>query len=183
MSEPYVGQILTFGGNFAPVNYMTCSGQSLYISQYATLFNLIGTTYGGNGTTTFNLPDLRGRVPIHQGTGLGLSTYVIGQTGGVESVTLAVNQMPTHNHGVNAVTGQAGAGASAAPTSAAYLADEYQNPATNAFGYVSPGSGNQVNMAGVSVTQAGGGIAHENRQPFMAILYCIAVFGVYPSQT
>ena len=182
MSQPFIGQILTFGGNFAPLGYMTCSGQSLSIAQYSTLFNLIGTTYGGNGTTTFNLPDLRSRVPIHMGTGAGLSTYVIGQLAGVENVTLAANQNPAHNHLVNVVTGRGASGSSAAPTGSAYLSDEYQNPTSTAINYLAYAPTNQVNLAAVSVATAGGNIPHSNIQPFVALLYCIAVDGVYPSR-
>src|ERR1700744_3298393 len=98
MAQPYVGQIMMFAGNFAPAGWMTCQGQTLPISEYDTLFNLIGTTYGGDGQSTFKLPDLQGRVPIHQGPGGGLATYVMGQTGGAETVTLTTQQIPQHNH-------------------------------------------------------------------------------------
>lgn len=98
MAQPYVGEIRMFAGSFAPVGWMFCEGQILSISENDTLFNLIGTTYGGNGQETFGLPDLRGRVPIHQGTAASSTTYTIGQNGGVENVTLMVNQIPPHNH-------------------------------------------------------------------------------------
>src|SRR4029077_14583343 len=104
MSQPYVGQILMFGGNFAPAGWMTCSGQLLPISENETLFNLIGTTYGGDGQETFALPNLCGRVPIHMGTGGGLSTYQIGEAAGTESVTLTTQQIPQHNHMVTTNT-------------------------------------------------------------------------------
>src|SRR5438552_9926027 len=98
MSQPYVGEIRMFGGNFAPAGWAFCQGQIIPISQNDTLFNLIGTTYGGDGQETFGLPDLQGRVPVHNGTGPGLSTYVIGEKSGVESVTLTTNQIPIHSH-------------------------------------------------------------------------------------
>ena len=101
MSEPYIGQILAVGFNFAPVNWALCDGALLPISEYSTLFNLIGTTYGGDGVTTFALPDLRGRTAIHQGTGPGLPTFVMGQAGGAESVTVTAAQTPGHNHLLN----------------------------------------------------------------------------------
>jgi microcystin-dependent protein len=105
MSNPYVGEIRMFGGNFAPIGWAFCNGQLLPISEFETLFNLIGTTYGGDGQSTFAVPDLRGRAMIHQGTGPGLSTYVIGQAAGVEQVTLTTNQIPAHTHVPLGVTG------------------------------------------------------------------------------
>src|SRR6187399_274642 len=98
MAQPYVGEIRMFAGNFAPAGWMFCEGQLLPISEYETLFNLIGTTYGGDGQSTFALPDMRGRLPIHQGQGSGLSNYTLAQNGGVEQVTLTVNQIPQHTH-------------------------------------------------------------------------------------
>src|ERR1700710_273230 len=106
MSDPYIGEIRMFGGNFAPNGWLFCQGQLLSIADYDTLFNLIGTTYGGDGQTTFALPDLRGRVPIHRGTASSHTTYVIGQRAGSESVTLTTSTMPSHNHGVEVVTGK-----------------------------------------------------------------------------
>ena len=98
MSQPYVGQIMIFGGNFAPAGWMLCAGQLLPISEFDTLFNLIGTTYGGDGEQTFGLPNLQGRVPVHMGQGAGLSSYIIGEAAGTESVTLTTQQIPVHNH-------------------------------------------------------------------------------------
>src|SRR5512135_2464461 len=98
MAQPYVGEIRMFAGNFAPAGWMFCEGQLLAISEFETLFNLIGTTYGGDGQSTFALPDLRSRVPLHMGQGPGLSSYIIGQNGGAEEVTLTTNQIPSHNH-------------------------------------------------------------------------------------
>src|SRR5271167_3040206 len=98
MSQPYVGEIRMFGGNFAPAGWMTCDGQLLPISEYETLFNLIGTTYGGDGQSTFALPDLHGRVPVHMGTSFAGGTYTLAQTGGQQNVTLTTQQLPSHNH-------------------------------------------------------------------------------------
>ena len=101
MEDEYIGVIKIFAGNFAPVNFFFCNGQELPISQYQTLYSIIGTTYGGNGTTTFKLPDLRGRVPLSAGSAPGASTYPLGNSGGTETVTLSISQMPTHNHSAN----------------------------------------------------------------------------------
>src|ERR1700719_3340863 len=103
MATPYIGEIRMFGGNFAPRNWALCNGQLLLISQNTALFSILGTTYGGNGTTTFGLPNLQGRVPIHWGSGAGLSTYAPGQTAGAESVTLLQSNLPPHSHAVNAI--------------------------------------------------------------------------------
>lgn len=182
MSNTYVGQILAFGGTFAPIGYALCAGQLLPISQYEALYNLIGTTYGGDGISSFAVPDLRSRVPIHQGQGLGLSTYVMGMASGAENVTLLTTQIPAHSHLVSAVTGQ-GANSVATPSSSTYLADGYQNPATAAYNYLSYASGNtQVPLAPNTVGPAGGSLPHNNIQPCQAVLYCIATSGIYPSQ-
>ncbi len=181
MSQPYVGLIIMFGGNFAPAGWMTCSGQLLPISEYETLFNLIGTTYGGDGQSTFQLPDLQGRVPIHNGQGTGLSNYVIGQKSGTETVTLAGTQIPIHNH---QLTTQTAAGNQAVPATNSIVSSEGSNaPGTgNAFAYLPPG-GAQVAMANSSIGQTGGNQPHNNIQPVMAVTYCISLFGVYPSPT
>ncbi|WP_413989003.1 phage tail protein [Labrys okinawensis] len=182
MSDTYVGQILAFAGTFAPRGYVLCAGQLLPISQYEVLYNLIGTTYGGDGATTFGVPDLRSRVPIHQGQGPGLSNYIIGTAAGVESVALISAQIPAHNHQVTVVTGQ-GTNSVSTPSSTTYLADGYQNPATAAYNYLPYSSNNtQVALATNTIKVAGGGVPHNNIQPCQAVLYCIAIAGVYPSQ-
>ena len=171
-----------FGGNFAPLNWAFCQGQSLAISQYDALFNLIGTTYGGNGQTTFNLPNLQSRVPIHQGTGAGLSTYVIGQAAGSESITLSATQTPQHNHFVNAVTGTPGNQVS--PASTYYMADEGGTSSEGpANAYVAGGTGTQQSMAPTSISVSGSSLPHNNIQPVLAVNYVIALFGIYPSQS
>jgi microcystin-dependent protein len=177
--QPFVGQILAFGGTFAPSGYMACAGQLLPIAQYDALYALIGTTYGGDGQQTFALPDLRGRVPIHMGQGTGLSVYVIGERSGSESVPLMLNQLPSHGHAVNVVTGQGGN--LAKPASNAYLADEFQNPVTVST-YRAYDAANQVSLAGNSVGRIGGSLPHDNMQPYVAITYCIAIAGIFPSR-
>src|ERR1700743_244632 len=122
MSQPYVGQILMLGCNFPPAGWMFCDGQLLPISENETLFNLIGTTYGGDGQSTFALPDLRGRLPIHQGTGLGLSTYIMCQPAGVERLTLTTQQIPIHNHPT--MTNTSGGTSTAPQSNSSILADE-----------------------------------------------------------
>jgi microcystin-dependent protein len=182
MAQPYVGQIMMFAGNFAPAGWMTCEGQTLAISENDTLFNLIGTTYGGDGQETFNLPNLAGRIPIHQGTGPGLSNYVIGQSGGVEDVTLTTQQIPSHLH--VPTTNTAGAN-SPAPTANTILADETtlnQPAGGNAFAYLAPG-GTQVTMPPTTVANTGGSQPHNNIQPVIVVTWIISLFGVFPSPT
>jgi microcystin-dependent protein len=170
---PYIGQILLVGFNFAPVGWLMCDGSLQSIANYDVLFNLIGTTYGGDGQQTFALPDLRGRVPIHQGQGAGTSNYVVGQNGGVTSVTLNVNQIPSHNHGVACAAGN---GSTGAPGSQ-YFASA-ASPVNLYNGSASP-SGNMTNV----IAPAGGSQAHDNMQPYLAINYIIATEGIYPSQS
>src|ERR1041384_321245 len=164
MSQPYVGQIMMFAGSFAPVGWALCQGQLLPISENDTLFNLIGTTYGGDGQSTFGLPDLQGRVPLHMGQGSGLSNYVIGQSGGVESVTLTTQQIPQHNHLVSVVTGNTN-GNTSTPASNSILSDEFQAPANSAFTYVPDNGTNQITLGPLTIGPAGGSQPHENRQP------------------
>src|SRR6185312_4719193 len=180
MSQPYVGQILMFAGNFAPAGWMTCQGQTIPISENETLFQLIGTTYGGDGESTFNLPDLQGRVAIHQGTGPGLSTYQIGQAAGTESVTLNTNQIPAHNHIVPTFVNAAG-GVSNKPSPAYILSGEGSTASGggDAFVYATPGA--QVQMSGQMVAGSGGSQPHENIQPILTITYIISLFGVFPT--
>ena len=174
MAQPYVGEIRLFAGNFAPAGWMFCAGQLLPISENETLFQLIGTTYGGNGQETFALPDLRGRIPIHFGTGAGLSNYTLGETGGVESVTLATNQVPSHTHPWPAV---------ASPPAASNLSPHQGNAlAQSTVKTYKAGVGN-VNMSISMVQAAGGSQPHNNFMPYVAISYIISLFGIFPSQT
>jgi microcystin-dependent protein len=170
MSQPFIGEIRMFGGNFAPVNWMLCEGQELPISQYSTLFDLIGTTYGGNGTTTFRLPDLQGRLPMHMGTALGGTTYVIGEPGGTETVTVTTQQLPSHSHSV-AAKASASAGS---PSGAVYGG----NSPISIYSTKAPSA--QLN-AGV-VGNFSGGQAHDNMMPYVVVSFIIALNGIFPSQ-
>jgi microcystin-dependent protein len=172
MGQPYVGEIRMFAGNFNPAGWMFCAGQLLPISQYETLFNLIGTTYGGDGQSTFALPDLRGRVPIHQGT-LGGSNYTIGELAGSETVTLTTNQIPSHNHALQATTG---AGSALAPTG---LVLSQPTGIAGPQTYVTPTAATP--LANTS-TITGGSQPHENMQPYLVVSFIISLFGIFPSQ-
>jgi microcystin-dependent protein len=171
MSTPYVGEIRLFAGNFAINGWAFCNGQLLSIAENETLFNLIGTTYGGDGQNTFAVPDLRGRVPLHQGTGAGLSTVVIGQMGGVETVTLSSNQIPSHTHSVLASSDTASTNV---PSNSVVLA----SPTYNAYRAGVPGA-----ALNAPLPNAGGNQPHNNIQPYLAINYIISLFGVFPSPT
>ena len=171
MSDPYTGEIRLFGGNFAPVGWAFCDGSLLAIDQFDVLFQLIGTTYGGDGQQTFALPDLRGRIPIHYGSGPGLSTYTIGEIGGVETVTLTTQQIPTHNHPVGAANGATGT----TPVSAVPAA------VTAGARYYSGTPSGTVPMTPSGVT--GGNQPHENMAPFLCVSFIICQFGTYPSPT
>jgi microcystin-dependent protein len=165
VSSPYVGQLLLVGYNFAPVGWQLCNGQLMQISQYDALFALIGTTYGGDGVSTFALPDLRSRVPVHQGSG-----YTMGQTGGVENVAINASTFPTHTHPL--AESNSSSGPSSNPTSQAVGAFELyvaQTPST-------PMSSNMVGMSG-------GSQPHSNIQPFLAMNWIISMFGVFPTQS
>jgi microcystin-dependent protein len=171
VSEPFVGEIRMFGFNFAPQGWALCDGQLLPISQNAALFDLLGTTYGGDGTTTFALPNLQSRVPIHQGQGAGLLSYVAGQAGGTETVTLAAAQMPEHTHSVKASSSAAASdkpegSALAKSHSHIYTAEPDTSTVMNA------------NMLG----DAGGSASHDNIQPYLAVNFCIALTGIFPAQ-
>jgi microcystin-dependent protein len=171
MGQPYVGEIRMFGGNFPPNGWMTCDGQRLAIAQYDTLFNLIGTTYGGDGQTTFALPNLSGRVPIHQGTASTRTTYTIGAVAGTTTVTLSTNQMSNHNHSVIADNNNA-------TTNVVSPQNAYYGNATPSKLY----SATSTNLATmVTLPSQGGSQPHENMQPYLAITYIISLFGVYPS--
>ncbi len=171
MSQGFIGEIRLFGGNFAPVGWAFCNGQIIPISQNSALFNLIGTTYGGDGQSTFALPDLQGRRPVHQGQGPGLSTYVIGQLGGVEAVTLIGSQGGSHSHSPQAV---AQSGTVDAPAGNVW-AQWSDNP------YATTGS--TEDLAANAIGQSGGNQPHENRSPFLVVSYIIALYGIYPTQT
>lgn len=172
MSESYIGEIRMFAGTFAPQGWAFCDGSLVSIAEYESLFNLIGTTYGGDGQSTFALPDLRGRVPIHQGTGPGLSTHTIGEMGGTESVTLMTSQMPVHNHA--AMANNAGGNADTP-------ANNFWSASTTTTQYV-PGSEANTGMGASAIVYAGGNQPHDNMLPFTAISFIISLYGIYPSQ-
>lgn len=171
MAQPFVGEIRMFGGNFAPAGWAFCDGLTLAISENDVLFNLIGTTYGGDGQTTFNLPDLRGRLPLHQGTNGG-TVFTLGSAAGVESVTLSLQQIPTHNHAFVGTTNQAGT--TNAPTNIVG-----QNPGSSV--YVEDQA--FVALAPQSLLPDGGSQPHDNFQPYLCVSFIISLFGIFPSQT
>jgi len=168
MAQPYVGEIRMFAGNFAPAGWMFCEGQLLPISENETLFNLIGTTYGGDGQSTFGLPDLRGRIPVHQGNGL-----ILAETGGAEEITLTVNQMPAHSHPY------------LASTNIGSQSDPANNVVAQTVGALSPyiESPPNVNLSPQAVTSTGGSQPHTNFQPYLCINFIISLFGIFPSPT
>ena len=168
MSDPYIGEIRMFGGNFAPAGWAFCMGQLYPISEYETLFNLIGTTYGGDGQETFGLPDLQGRFPVHLGAGLTL-----GQMAGVESVTLNTNQVAAHKHAFQATTALGnqptpGGNVPAQSGTMQFFVEDVPNP------QLSPDA---------LQPYPGGGQPHENMHPFQVVSYIISLFGIYPSPT
>ena len=170
MAQPYVGEIRIFAGNFAPAGWMFCAGQLLPISENETLFQLIGTTYGGDGQSTFGLPDLSGRLPIHFGQGSGLSNYVLSQTGGVEEVTLTVNQMASHSHPLLATSGFGNQSSPANQVTS-------QSPQIQLYIEDTP----DANMAPGAVSNTGGSQPHTNFMPYVCINYIISLFGIFPS--
>ena len=173
MAQPYVGEIRIFAGNFPPVGWMFCDGQTMPIAENEVLFQLIGTTYGGDGQETFNLPNLQSRVPIHQGTGPDGITYQLAEAAGTETVTLTPQQIPAHSHLL---------------TGSTTLADN-TNPSNNVLGESRPGTNSFYqdvttgNMAATAIGDFGGSQPHENCQPFLCINYIISLFGIFPSQT
>lgn len=167
MAQPYVGEIRIFAGNFAPAGWMFCEGQLLPISENETLFNLIGTTYGGDGESTFALPDLRGRIPLHQGNG-----FTLAETGGAEEITLTVQQIPIHNHPVLASQNPGNATQPAGNLTA-------QNASVTIYRAQDP----VVNMNVQAVGPTGGSQPHTNFQPYLCLDFIISLFGIYPSPT
>ena len=166
MAQPYVGELRIFAGNFAPAGWMFCEGQLLPISENETLFQLIGTTYGGDGQSTFALPDLRGRVALHQG-----NSYTLAETGGAEEVTLSINQIPAHSH---PMLGSSGNGSQTNPKNNVL--------ASSTLAEVYSGGGAGSAMAATSITAVGGSQPHTNFQPYLCVNYIISLFGIFPSQ-
>lgn len=166
MAQPYVGEIRMFAGNFAPAGWMFCEGQLLPISENETLFQLIGTTYGGDGQSTFALPDLRGRIPIHQGNG-----FILAETGGAEEITLTTNQIPIHNHAMLATND--------IPT----LADPANNLLGQAAAKFYRAGAPTLTLSPQSLGPSGGSQPHTNFQPYLCIDFIISLFGIFPSPT
>lgn len=171
MTEPFLAEIKMVGFSFAPYGYATCDGQIMSISQNVALFSLIGTSYGGNGTTTFALPNLGGNVPIHVGAGPGLTPRVLGETGGSATVTLAASEIPMHTHGLWADPEKADDND---PGSALKLA-------TSVRGRMY-GMGSLSTMHPASITPVGGGQPHENQQPYLVVTFVIALQGIFPAR-
>ncbi|HZH66820.1 MAG TPA: tail fiber protein [Flavisolibacter sp.] len=167
MAQPYIGEIRLFAGNFPPIGWLFCEGQMLPISENDILFILIGTTYGGDGQETFALPDLRGRVPVHQGNG-----FILAETGGAEEVTLTVNQIPNHSHPLS-VSGSAG--------STSLAAGKLLAKSTSKAIYKT--SGTMGTMSPQAIGGTGGSQPHTNFQPYLCINYIISLYGLFPSQT
>jgi microcystin-dependent protein len=171
MGQPFIGEIRMFGGNFPPIGWMFCDGQLVPISENEVLFNLIGTTYGGDGQETFALPNLMGRVPMHQG-----GSHVIGELSGVESVTLTTQQIPQHNHTLNATA----SGQVVAPTSSTIMATAASaQPGVMPY-FTGATDGTLLNSNTLQAT--GGSQPHDNMQPYLVVSYIISMFGVFPTQ-
>jgi microcystin-dependent protein len=167
MAQPYVGEIRIFAGNFAPAGWMFCEGQLLPISENETLFQLIGTTYGGDGQSTFALPDLRGRIPLHQGNG-----FILAETGGAEEITLTVNQIPVHSH---PFLGSTNVAQDTSPSG------KVVGQTGNALLYIQDVT--DSNMSPQAITSVGGSQPHTNFQPYLCVDFIISLFGIFPSQT
>ena len=196
MSDPFIAEIIMFGGNFAPRGWALCDGQLLSISSNSALFSILGTTYGGDGRTTFGLPDLRGRVAMHPGSGPGLTLRRLGEKSGMETVTLTTNQIPSHNHTATATASGTGTGTSygtdtqgdngflGGRTWAHVGANLYKDATPN----VAMKAGNvtldnlTVTVDNVTVNNTGGSQAHTNVQPFQCVNFIIALVGVFPSR-
>ena len=172
MADPFVAEIRIFGFNFAPTGWALCNGQLMPISQNTALFSLLGTTYGGDGKTTFALPDLQGNAPMHAGQGQGLSLRDLGEIGGAESVTLIESEMPAHTH---TLRGNNTLAESSIPTGASIARQTFNLFQTNS-------SANLTQMAFQALAPAGGSLPHNNMQPFLVLNFCIALQGVFPAR-
>ena len=171
MSDPFVGEIVMFAGNFAPLGWASCDGQLLSISQNNALFSLFGTTYGGDGRTTFGLPDLRGRIPIHMGNGLRLSAHTLGATGGSEQELVTQNQLPSHTHPAQGTTDN---GLDLNPSGNVLATSTVLTP----YAAESP----TASMAATAIVNTGGGQPHTNLQPFLCVNFIVALSGIFPSR-
>ncbi|HEX8626497.1 MAG TPA: tail fiber protein [Allosphingosinicella sp.] len=174
MAQPYIGEIRIFAGSFAPMGWMFCEGQLLPISEYDTLFAVIGTTYGGDGQETFALPDLRGRLPVHQGKGSSGTTYTIGEAAGVEEVTLTIQQMPAHSHPLLVSTASATQNAPAGSMPG-------NSPSMDLYRESNPNQGTNFNAQ--ALTPRGGSQPHTNFQPYLCMSYILSLYGIFPTQS
>ncbi len=179
-SEPYIGEIRMLGFNFAPRGWAFCDGQTLFISEYEALFSLLGTTFGGDGETTFALPDLRGRVAVHAGTGSGLSRIHWGEKGGKQDNILTVSQLPSHNHTAAGTIKATDTDGNRETPGGNVMASKNRND--DYSDVAAPEVTMQADSLSIVVGYTGGGQAVENRQPFLGIYHCIALTGVYPSR-
>lgn len=175
--DPFIGEIRIFAGTFAPVDWAFCQGQLLSIAEFSPLFSLIGTTYGGDGVNTFALPNLLSRVPTHQGTGTG-PTYVIGQAAGVENVTLLTSQIPSHSHVAMATS----TGTAMNAPAGMLLGTSTANPSIGSLQYGPIASG-ATTLASTAISNNAGGIPHTNIQPYLAVNFIIALFGIFPTRS
>jgi microcystin-dependent protein len=171
MSSPFLAEIKMFAGNFAPRGYATCDGQILPISQNTALFSLLGTYYGGNGQSNFALPNFQGNVPIHQGYGPGLTPRTVGETGGSQNVTLLPSELPAHSHAFQAIQG-----AATSTVAAGHLLAVNRDLQA----YASPAAAGSLDPS--SIAPAGGGGPHNNMQPFLVVVFIIALQGIYPAR-
>ncbi len=167
--EPFIGTVLMFAGNFAPRGWALCNGQLLAISSHSALFSILGTTYGGDGVSTFGLPELRGRAAIHEGTGPGLTPRTLGQRSGAETVTLTTNQIPSHTHSLSASNTNAD------------TRDPTDHSLAQALTYANSRPNDPLNAS--SIGNTGGGQGHDNMQPYLALNFIIALEGLYPSRS
>jgi len=177
-ADAYIGDIIMFAGNFAPRSWAFCDGQLMQISQYSALFSILGTTYGGDGRTTFALPDLRGRIPMHEGSGPGLTPRTLGEKGGVEAVVLTSAQMPAHDHMATAHS-VAAAGNSNQASGTLWANDAGTQSAT----YSNAAANATMNAAAVTTAIAGGSQPHPNVQPFLCVNFIICIEGIYPPRS
>jgi microcystin-dependent protein len=176
--DPLLGTISMFAGNFAPRGWALCNGQLLSISTNQALFSILGTTYGGDGVRTFGLPDLRGRAPIHQGQGPGLTNRTLGELAGAEHVTLMISQMPTHNHALNASTNT---GNQTSPANGVLAVSTDPDAGGSPINFT-PGTNVNAIMANNAISPAGQNMPHDNMQPYLAVTFIIALEGIFPSR-
>jgi microcystin-dependent protein len=176
MAQPYLAEIKMFGGNFAPRGYSLCNGQFMAISQNTALFSLLGTTYGGNGTTNFALPDMQGRAPVHQGNGVGIDPVSLGEVSGTPNVTLTTGNLPQHTHPISgAVIANSNPGETPASNTL------FTNSAPNQLYAAALGTGG-LTLAPQSISSTGGSQPHNNMQPYLAVTFIIALQGVFPAR-